>query len=223
MRVKIIHCAALSWCACCSGLSVSQAHAAPVISEVFYDAIGGDAGHAFLELFGTPGESLQGLVVEGVNGGDGTVYRSIELSGVIPADGIFVIGDDDGASTFVGDADFIADVDFQNGPDSVVLRNELSILDAVAYGSFAAGDVPFGEGEPAADAPAGSSIARLNPFVDSNDNSVDFAVLSVPTPASVPAVSAVPLPAGLWLFVSGLATLFAGRYGWWGRVQRMAG
>ena len=183
--------------------------AAPVISELFYDASGSDAGQAFVELFATPGESLNGLVLEGVNGGNGAVYLSLELSGVVPADGVFLIGDDDGSgATSVAGADFIGEVDYQNGPDSVLLRGAGGILDAVGYGAFGATDIFAGEGGAAPDAAAGSSIARIDPRFDSNDNSVDFAVLADPTPGSVPvAVSSVPLPAGAWLFGSGLVGL----------------
>jgi hypothetical protein len=191
-------------CACCAGMPVN---AAPVISELFYDESGSDSGLVFVELFGAPGTNLAGLVLEGINGTGGVVYKSVTLSGVIPADGVFVIGDDSGGSTSVANADFIADVDFQNGPDSVVLRDTGGILDAVGYGSFAAGDVFAGEGSAAPDPVAGSSIGRFNPFVDTGDNSSDFIVLDTPTPGVVPLASAVPLPAAVWLFASGLLSL----------------
>ena len=179
--------------------------ATPVISELFYDASGSDAGLAFVELFGAPGESLDGLVLEGVNGGSGAVYTSLTLSGVISTDGVFVIGDDaGGGATSVAGADFLGDVDYQNGPDSVVLRDASGILDAVGYGNFTASDIFTGEGSAAPDPAAGSSIARFNPLLDSDDNSVDFVILAEPTPGSVPVVSSVPLPAAIWLFGSGL-------------------
>lgn len=185
--------------------------AAPVISELFYDAVGSDAGKVFVELFGTPGDTLDGLVLEGINGGSGTVYTSLALSGVIPADGVFVIGDDAGGGTGVANADMIGDIDYQNGPDSVVLRGISGILDAVGYGDFGPGDSFDGEGAAAPDAPAGSSIARFDPFVDSNDNGADFGILDTPTPGLVPGLSQVPLPASLWLMGSGLAALTAAR------------
>ena len=196
---------------CAASLMASPLNAAPVISELFYDAVGADSGFAFVELFGASGQSLQGLVLEGINGTDGSVYSSISLSGEIPEDGVFVIGDDSGGSTFVANADLIAEVDYQNGPDSVVLRDGLTVLDAVGYGSFGTGTVFSGEGGAAPDAAAGSSIARFNPFVDSNDNGVDFVIVDMPTPGSLPAASAVPLPASLWLFVSALLPLLARR------------
>ena len=181
--------------------------AAPVISELFYDASGGDAGLVFVELFGSPGESLDGLVLEGINGGNGDIYSSVALSGVIPDDGVFVIGDDSGGSTSVANADLIGDIDYQNGPDSVVLRGLSGVLDAVGYGVFGATDFFAGEGGAAPDPSAGSSIARLNALLDTGDNSIDFSVLDIPTPGSVPSASAVPLPASAWLLGSGLMTL----------------
>lgn len=194
------------------GLAVGgvPAAASPVISELFYDASGSDSGLAFVEIFGMPGASLDGLVLEAVNGGNGDVYTSLALSGAIPGDGVFLIGDDAGGGvTSVAGADLVGDVDYQNGPDSVVLRDGSGILDAVGYGDFSASDVFAGEGAAAPDPTGGSSIARLDPTLDTNDNSVDFVVLADPTPGVVPVVSSVPLPAGVWLFGSGLAAMLS--------------
>ena len=61
--------------------------------------------------------------------------------------------------------------DFQNGPDSVVLRDALgTAVDALGYGIFAAGEVFAGEGSPAPDPAAGSSLARVFADVDTDDN-----------------------------------------------------
>jgi len=192
--------------------SVHTASASPVISELFYDATGPDAGLVFVELFGTPGESLDGLVLEGINGTGGTVYTSLDLSGLIPGDGVFVIGDENGGSTSVPNADLIADIDYQNGPDSVILRNGSTILDAVGYGNFDGGSVFAGEGAAAPDPASGSSIERFNPLLDSGDNSIDFIALETPTPGSIPLAGSVPLPASIWLFVSGLLSLVSSRF-----------
>ncbi len=181
----------------------SSVHAATVISEALYDAAGTDNGSVFVELYGTPGTSLAGLSLEGVNGSDGSVYLTLPLSGAIPGDGVFVVADDSGDGTsLIGDADLVVQMDFQNGPDSIVLRDVNGALDALGYGDFTGG-VFAGEGAPAPDAPAGSSLARLDPLVDSNDNLSDFAVLDTPTPGNVP-VNAVPLPPALALFLSGI-------------------
>jgi len=187
-------------------LSASAVQAQTVISEVLYDAAGTDNGNVFVELFGLPGTMLDGVLLEGVNGSDGSVYSSIPLSGVIPADGIFVIGDDSGdGTTLVQNADLVIDVDFQNGPDSIVLRSVDVILDALGYGDFAGG-VFAGEGNAAPDVAAGFSLARLNPLIDSDDNLADFVALEVPTPGDIP-VSAVPVPPAVMLFLSGVAGL----------------
>lgn len=183
-------------------------HAATVISEALYDAVGSDNGNVFVEVYGTPGAALDGLSLEGVNGSDGSVYLTLPLSGVIPGDGVFVVADDAGdGSSLVGNVDLVVNMDFQNGPDSIVLRDADGILDALGYGDFSGG-VFAGEGGAAPDAPAGSSLARIDPLADSGDNLSDFTVLDMPTPGSVP-VSAVPLPPALALFLSGIGGLLA--------------
>ena len=189
-----------------AALAMNVVQAQTLISEVLYDAAGTDNGNVFVELFGAPGAVLDGLLLEGVNGADGNVYSTIALSGVIPADGVFVIGDDSGdGTTLVANADLVMNVDFQNGPDSVVLRDSHGVLDALGYGDFTGG-VFAGEGNAAEDVPSGFSLARVNQLLDSNDNLVDFISLASPTPGSVP-VSAVPVPPAVMLFLSGMAGL----------------
>lgn len=187
-------------------VAMTAAHAQPVISELLYDAAGTDNGNVFVELFGAAGTLLDGLFLEGVNGADGSVYSSIGLTGTIPADGVFVIGDDVGdGTTLVGNADLIMNVDYQNGPDSVVLRDANGVLDALGYGDFTGG-VFAGEGSAAPDVPGGVSLVRVSPWMDSNDNLADFISLDVPTPGTVPG-SAVPVPPAVVLFLSGIAGL----------------
>jgi hypothetical protein len=189
-----------------AALSIAGVQAQTIISEVLYDASSTDNGNVFVELFGTPGTLLDGLLLEGVNGSDGSVYRSVLLAGTIPSDGVFVVGDDSGDGTsLVGSADLIREVDFQNGPDSIVLRDGSLILDALGYGDFSGG-VFAGEGSAAMDVVAGNSLARVDVAMDSGNNLLDFIVLELPTPGSVP-VSAVPLPPAVLLFLSGLLGL----------------
>jgi hypothetical protein len=192
--------------ACSAVLPLAGAQAQTIISEVFYDAAGTDNGNVFVELFGTPGTLLDGLLLEGVNGADGSVYRSVVLAGTIPSDGVFVIGDDSGDGTsLVSDVDLVREVDFQNGPDSIVLRDDVLLLDALGYGDFGGG-VFAGEGSAAPDVLSGSSLARFDVAVDTHNNLADFMVLDSPTPGSVP-VSAVPLPPAVMLFLSGMLGL----------------
>ena len=58
-----------------------------------------------------------------------------------------VLADDvgDGTSSVAG-AQLIANSDFQNGPDSIVLRTADTILDAVGYGVFGVAEIFAGEG-----------------------------------------------------------------------------
>ena len=188
-------------------LFAAPVFALPLISEVFYDGVGSDNGQSFVELYGAPGTLLDGLVLEGINGAGGGVTVTIALSGTIAADGLYLLADvDTGGSTGVPEPDAVANFDFQNGPDSVVLREAGgAVLDAVGYGVFDSGEVFAGEGSPVADAPAGSSIARLFADVDTDDNALDFAVLSSPTPGTAPL--SVPEPSTGLLAFSALAVL----------------
>ena len=77
------------------------------------------------------------------------------------------------------------------------------LIDALGYGVFGSGDVFAGEGAPAPDAPAGSSLERLFADVDSQDNAADFAVLTLPTPGSAPLLG-VAEPSAPLLMVAAL-------------------
>ncbi len=192
-------------------LAAPRARAALLISEVLYDAAGTDNGAEFVELSGAPGTSLDGVRLEGVNGVNGLVYTTVSLSGAIPASGVFVVADDagDGTSTIPG-ADLIANFTFQNGPDSIVLRDDVgAVLDALGYGDFPAGTFFAGEGRPAPDPTAGSSLARGPGLVDRNDNLLDFQALETPTPGVVAGFgpAPVPLPASAVLLLSGVLAL----------------
>ena len=97
-------------------LAAGPAGALPLLSEVFYDAVGADNGHVFVEIHGVPGTSLDGFSIEGVNGSNGAVGPVLLLSGAIPSDGLFVVADDVGdGTTFVAGADLI--LDFGPSPD----------------------------------------------------------------------------------------------------------
>ncbi|MFQ5417752.1 MAG: hypothetical protein ACE5FL_11985 [Myxococcota bacterium] len=187
-------------------LAPHTAAALPLLSEVFYDAAGSDNGLGFVEIYGSPGTILDGFVLEGVNGAHGAVTPSVTLFGSIPEDGFFVVADDAGdGTTGVPAADWIVNFDFQNGPDSVVLRSGGDLVDAVGYGSFGPGEFFAGEGAPAPDAPAAASIARRFANVDSGDNASDWLVAD-PTPGSAP-LAEVPEPDAALLLTGGLVAL----------------
>jgi hypothetical protein len=193
-------------------LGAVQAAALPVLSEVFYDAVGSDDGFVFVEIHGAAGTNLDGLTLEGINGSDGSVTVSLALSGVIPADGLYVLADAAGGGvSSVPGADQLLNFDFQNGPDSILLRDGETVLDAVGYGVFDGGETFAGEGSPAPDPPAGSSLARRFADIDSGDNAADFVALEVPTPGSAP-LSGIPEPSSALLLTLGLLGL--ARIGW---------
>lgn len=196
-------------------LDAASLYALPVLSEVFYDAEGADNGQGFVEIFGAPGTDVEGFTLEGVNGSNGDVTVTIVLTGSIPADGILVVADEDGGVTAVPDADLLANFDFQNGPDTVVLRDALgAVIDAVGYGEFGPDEFFLGEGAPVADAPAGSSVARFFADVDTDSNFADFTVLDAPTPGTAP-LQMVPEPGSAVLLATGgsLLALLHGRRG----------
>ncbi len=192
--------------------AASPAAALTLLSEVLYDAAGADDGAVFVELYGEAGSSLEGWTLEGVNGAGGAVGPVLALVGAIPADGFWVVADESAGATGVTGADLLLDFDFQNGPDSVVLRDPLgAIADALGYGVFGAGDVFAGEGSPAPDPPAGQSLARLFANVDTNDNAADWMVLETPTPGSGP-LAVVPEPAGALLLLLACSSVLMRRW-----------
>jgi opacity protein-like surface antigen len=183
--------------------SATSAQAAVVIQEVLYDGPGTDADDVFTELYGTPGTNLSGWTLTGINGADGQAYRSIDLSGLtIPADGIFVIATSSASLELALQRDFIANVDWQNGPDAVHLLHGTELIDALQYGD--AGDYNAGEGVFAADVTGPLSLSRDMFGTDTNNNGFDFTA-GEPTPGQGPSV--VPIPAAAWLFGSGLGLL----------------
>ncbi len=147
-------------------------HPGVYINEIYYDADGTDI-HTYTELIGPPGASLDGLSLIGLNGSvDCDIYDTIALDGnVIPADGLFVVAQDDGVPNY----DMIdTAVNWQNGPDSVQLVMGESVLDAVGYGDFT--DLCFaGEGDPVPE-PADdvNSLSRYPDGDDTDDNLTDF-------------------------------------------------
>lgn len=176
-----------------------------IINELMYDSAGGD-DDTFVELWGPAGTSLAGFSLIGVNGNGGANYNVLELSGVIPSDGFFVVAHTKAAEWIAKQADLKSDlVDYQNGPDSVQLRYGSKVVDAVGYGSFGS-EKSAGEGASAVDPPGGQSLGRDDKQADTDDNSKDFKAYVAPTPGSANSVGNKPPKANIICPQSGSPT-----------------
>lgn len=196
-----------------------SSHAAVVINEIDYDQPGTDTAE-FIELYnsGSSPVSLDNFSIDLINGTNSSTYRSIDLSGFnINANSYFVM---------CGDASVVANCNysftttngwFQNGaPDAVALLENGSLSDSLSYEGFISF---FTEGDAFTPSDNGVdilSIGRISDGLDSNNNALDFELGCI-TPGtaniagsgdcSTMSVSAVPIPAAVWLFGSGLIGL----------------
>lgn len=167
-----------------AAVAATPASAQVVINEVLYRTAGVDTD-VFVELRGAPGTSLSGFTLNGVNGNGGASYGTIALSGAIGADGLYVVTRTDASTALAAVADMQNNlVDYQNGPDSIQLRNASNtVIDAVGYGVFT--DAVFaGEGSAAPDTADDQSLARSAAGTDTNNNAADFSIADAPTPGA---------------------------------------
>jgi len=176
-----------------------------VINEVIYDNVGTDL-YTWTELKGTPGMSLNGYKLLGHNGNGGVIYRTIALDGyTMPADGYFLVTQN---ATNPAGSDLVANVDWQNGPDSIQLVKNVggvdTMIDAVGYGTFGASDIFGGEGSPCIGqgSPLTNSMARCPDGRDTQNNANDFIADPNPTPGYANAGACAPIT-GACCFVDG--------------------
>jgi hypothetical protein len=189
------------------------ASATPWLHEVFYDAEGADSSLVFTEIAGAPGLSLDGFRLVGIDGATGLVYRTLDLTGaLIPEDGLLVIATSRAVGAVLAVRDFVADVDWQNGPEAVQLWDAAStVIDALQYGE--AGALQLGEGLFAPDPDSGFSLTRDLLGSDTGDNRVDFQV-ATPTPGTGRRLSSAPVPEPTMWPSLALGLLLAGRASW---------
>ncbi len=161
-----------------------QSQAIPVISEVYYDQPGADGSQVFTELWGTPGFSLNGWSLVGVNGYNNNLYRSIDLHGTkLNAEGLLLISTAEADTELAALSHFTANIDWQNGVDAIqLIAPDAGIYDSLQYGTLVGFSVA--EGQAAEDAPAGFSLSRSFANVDTQSNASDFSI-TAPTPGTV--------------------------------------
>ena len=179
---------------CVDGACAPELPGVVVINELLADSQGGDQD-TFVELRGAAGVSLDGFSLVGVNGNGGHTYQTIALAGAIGDDGLFVVMQPDARADWLAMADQLDDdVNYQNGPDSVELRFDGQVVDALGYGDFA--DAVFaGEGEPAPQPAEGQSLGRDLEGTDTDDNLSDFTLFTVPTPGAANELLLIPVAA----------------------------
>jgi hypothetical protein len=195
----------LAFCLCCLA-TTAFAQDVIVINEAIYDSPGTDV-LCWAELKGTPGMSLNGYKLVGVNGNGGVEYQGILLDGyTVPADGYFLITQD--PANPPGSDLVTASVNYQNGPDSIQLQKNVGgiyqVVDAVGYGTFGGSDIFAGEGSPCLGqgGNANASMARCPDGRDTQNNSTDFIVDVAPTPGAQNAGSCAPVT-GACCFLDG--------------------
>jgi len=109
------------------------------INEIDYDQPSTDALE-FIELVGQDGTSLNGYTIELVNGSNGSVYNTLDLTGMsIPNDnisgyGFFVIGPASGVANVDYTPSGWTDNQIQNGsPDGILLKLSGVVVDGFSY------------------------------------------------------------------------------------------
>ncbi len=145
----------------------------PIVTEVYYDAIGDDTGWEFVELF-NPGPRrtpLSGLRLE-AGDGSGVARWTLRWTGVardtVRAGARFVIG----GAQVVPAPDALVTLDLQNGPDATRLVWPDGAVEVVGWGAH-----EFAEyycGTPAPDVASGQSLARVPDTADLGGNALDF-------------------------------------------------
>ena len=178
-----------------------------IINEAYFNEPGSDTGlETFVELVapitGWEDLPLDGYVLHAINGFNGNDYiftgvnPGIEMAGSMlneeGSDGYVVICNIDKAGPGILNLCTIPyeGVDWQNGPDNLVLRFQGEVIDALGFGSFSGNTTFVGEGasKPFASTDAGKALARwplsdASKIIDTDDNRTDFYVVD-PTPGS---------------------------------------
>lgn len=145
----------------------------PIVTEVYYDAPGDDTGWEFVELFNALDHNvaLAGLVLEAGDGA-GPGRWATRWTGTsrdtIRTRARFVVGGAHVSPT----PDATVTLELQNGPDALRITWPDGAREVVGWGALAYPE--YACGAPAADAPAGQSLARVPDDADLGSNALDF-------------------------------------------------
>ena len=145
----------------------------PIVAEVYYDAIGDDTGFEFVEILNPTGADwpLAGLRLDAGDGagpGRWTARWTGAAGDTVRAHARFVIG----GARVSPPPDAVATLDLQNGPDGMRLVWPDGATEVVGWGALAYPE--YFCGAPAADAPAGESLARVPDEAETGSNAGDF-------------------------------------------------
>ena len=196
-----------------------------VISEAYIDQPGTDGMAGAIETFvelaapiqGWEEIDLEGYVLRGINGADGSEYILTDATAAVPgipltwlddpvntgsniklgSDGRIVGCNIEAPAALSAQCDtYYEGVDWQDGPDSIVLEYNGRVVDALGYGAFSGNFAGEGTPAPFTAQDAGRSLNRW-PYSDpskendTGDNATDFHLAS-PTPGGPNAFPATP-------------------------------
>lgn len=151
-----------------------------MINEIDYDQVGPDTG-GFVEIanVGDATATIDGIAIVLVNGGDGTEYRRLALTGTL-APGAYLVWETDAQN---GAPDGVALIDTATGALLDALSYEGEIRSATIDGRTY--DLVEGTPTPAADSnTVDGSLARIPDGKDTNDAASDWAFTTQKTPGA---------------------------------------
>ncbi len=156
-----------------------------VINEVDYDQVGTDMAE-FIELknVGSTTVNLDSYTLELVNGGDNTVYQTVDLPNINLAPGDYFVICGNGSTVPNCDFPFPGALSnrIQNGaPDAVrLLLNNALQVDALSYeGTVTGAAEGTGTASSDSDGTHGVGLSRLPNGNDTNDNNSDFGLTCI--------------------------------------------
>ncbi len=132
--------------ALCLGLGAQSAYAADDL--FFSEYVEGSSNNKALEIYNGTGApvNLTGYTVEFYFNGGTTPTNTITLSGTVASDDVFVVADNDASAAILAQADQINTGSFYNGNDTIVLRNNGAVIDAIGQLGFNPG-TQWGSGD----------------------------------------------------------------------------